>query len=186
MARRRGGGAFGERDRTPEVGVSTAVDAGGGVPVSKLQTSGAAARDNPDFSIGSTIDAWIARGAPRGELVLGIPYYGQGWTGVSGGLFGTATGPAKGTFADGTEDWKRLKELPKQGYRVHRDRRAGHSYLYDGTTFRTYDDPAQILQKAAYIRLTGLGGAMMWSLDGDDDNATLTRTISAGLWTPRR
>ncbi len=69
---------------------------------------------------------------------------------------------------------------------MHRDWRAGHSYLYDGTTFRTYDDPAQILQKAAYIRLTGLGGAMMWSLDGDDDNATLTRTISAGLWTPRR
>ncbi len=84
--------------------------------------------------------------------------------------------------AAGTEDWKTLKQLPAQGYRVHRDFRAGHTYLYDGTTFWTYDDPVQILQKMAYIRIKGLGGAMMWSLDGDDDNATLTRTIDAGLW----
>ncbi len=146
----------------------------------------AGAPDDPDFSVESTIDAWTDRGAPRRELVLGIPYYGQGWTGVTGGLFGTATGPAPGTFAAGSEDWKTLKKLPEQGFKVYRDWRAGHSYLYDGTTFWTYDDPAQILQKTAYIRLEGLGGAMMWSLDGDDENATLTRTISAGLWTPRR
>ena len=67
-----------------------------------------------------------------------------------------------------------------------RDWRAGHTYLYDGTTFWTYDDPAQILQKTAYIRTEGLGGAMVWSLDGDDDNASLTRAISAGLWSPWR
>jgi chitinase len=144
------------------------------------------APDDPDFSADTTIDAWIDRGAPRHELVLGIPYYGQGWTGVTGGLFGTATGPAPGSFAAGTEDWKVLKNLPAQGYKVHRDWVAGHSYLYDGTTFWTYDDPAQILQKTVYIRAKGLGGAMMWSLDGDDDSATLTRTVSAGLWSPWR
>jgi chitinase len=25
---------------------------------------------------------------------------------------------------------------------------------------------------------------MMWSLDGDDDNASLTKAVAAGLWTP--
>lgn len=144
------------------------------------------APDSPDFSIESTIDAWITRGAPRQELVLGIPYYGQGWTGVTGGLFGTATGPATGTFAAGTEDWKVLKTLPAKGYQLHRDWQSGHSYLYDGNTFWTYDDPAQILQKTAYIRLKGLGGAMMWSLDGDDDTASLTTAVATGLWTPWR
>ena len=69
------------------------------------------------------------RGAPRDQLVLGIPYYGQGWTGVTGGdgLFGTATGPAPGVFAAGTEDYKTLKNLPAQGFKVHRDLRAGHT-----------------------------------------------------------
>ncbi|GLY97664.1 glycoside hydrolase family 18 protein [Actinoplanes sp. NBRC 103695] len=141
----------------------------------------AGAPDNPDFSITTTIDAWLDRGAPRGDLVLGLPYYGQGWTGVTDGLFGAATGPAPGLFAAGTEDYKTLKNLPAEGYTVHRDRRAGHTYLYDGTTFWTFDDPEQLLQKTNYIKNKGLGGAMMWSLDGDDANASLTRAIARGL-----
>jgi chitinase len=139
------------------------------------------APDSPDFSITTTVNAWLRRGAPAQQLVLGIPYYGQGWTGVTDGLFGTATGPAPGVFAAGSEDYKTLKQLPAQGYQVVRDAKAGHTYLYDGTTFWTYDDPTQILQKTAYIRMEGLGGAMMWSLDGDDENASLTKAISTGL-----
>ncbi|MET8148042.1 glycoside hydrolase family 18 protein [Actinoplanes sp. NPDC049668] len=147
----------------------------------------AGAPDNPDFSVQVAIDTWRDRGAPGGKLVLGIPYYGQGWTGASGagnGLFAPVTGGAPGKFAVGTEDYKTLKALPAQGFKLHRDWRSGHSWLFDGTTFWTYDDPAQVLQKTAYIRGEGLGGAMMWSLDGDDERASLTRTISAGLWTP--
>ncbi|GAB1645822.1 glycoside hydrolase family 18 protein [Krasilnikovia sp. MM14-A1259] len=149
----------------------------------------AEAPDNPDFSAQNAIDAWVAAGAHRRDLVLGIPYYGQGWTGVTGGgdgRFQPATGPAPGVFAAGTEDYKTLKALPGNGFRVYRDWRAGNSWLFDGTTFWTYDDPAQILQKTAYIRGAGLGGAMVWSLDGDDANASLTRAVSAGLGSPRR
>jgi chitinase len=145
------------------------------------------APDNPDFSIDVAVRAWIDRGAPRNKLVLGIPYYSQGWTGITGGgtgLFNLATGPAKGVFANGIEDYKVVKNLEATGFKLYRDEMAGHSWLYDGTTFWTYDDPAQVLAKTAYIRSEGLGGAMMWSLDGDDENATLTRTISAGLWAP--
>ncbi|WP_430789721.1 glycoside hydrolase family 18 protein [Actinoplanes sp. G11-F43] len=144
----------------------------------------AGAPDNPDFSVENTINAWIAGGAPKRKLVLGVPYYGQGWTGVTGGgrgLFQSAAGPAPGVFAAGTEDWKTLRKLPAQGFTVHRDLRNGHAWLFDGTTFWTYDDPAVLLQKTLYIRAKGLGGAMMWSLDGDDEKATLTRTIATGL-----
>jgi chitinase len=77
-----------------------------------------------------------------------------------------------------------LKNLPAQGYTVYRDRRAGHTYLYNGTTFWTYDDPEQLTQKTNYIKNKGLGGAMVWSLDGDDANASLTRAIARGLRTP--
>jgi chitinase len=143
------------------------------------------APDNPDFSADNAVNAWISRGAPRGELVLGLPYYSQGWTGVTGGgdgRFQPATGPAPGVFANGTEDYKTVKNLP--GFTVYRDWKAGNSWLFDGTTYWTYDDPAQLLQKTLYIRAKGLGGAMMWSLDGDDDKASLTRAVATGLWTP--
>jgi chitinase len=143
------------------------------------------APDNPDFSIDNAVNAWLTRGAPRRDLVVGLPYYGQGWTGTTGsGLFAPATGPAVGVFANGTEDYKVLATLPAQGYTVHRDWRAGNSWLSNGTTFWTFDDPAQILQKTAYIKHRGLGGAMMWSLDGDDASASLTRAVSTGLRSP--
>lgn len=82
------------------------------------------APDDPDFSVEVAVDGWIARGAPRHKLVLGIPYYGQGWTGVTGGgdgLFQPATGPAPATHAAGFEDYKQLKNLARDGFTVHRD-----------------------------------------------------------------
>jgi chitinase len=142
----------------------------------------------PEFAVDRTIDAWLARGASRDKLVLGIPYYGRGWAGVTGGrhgLFGASTGAAPATFEAGYEDYRVLKTKAGQnGFQVHRDLRAGTAWLYDGSTFWTYDDPAVLLQKALYIRSQRLRGAMVWSLDGDDDRATLTRTLHAGLWTP--
>jgi chitinase len=138
----------------------------------------------PDFSLDSSVRAWLDAGARPDQLVLGIPSYGQGWTGVSGGgdgLFQPAAGPAAGTWGPGNEDYKVLKTLPSKGFTVHRDVISGFAWLFDGTTFWTYDDPAVVLQKALYIRLHGLGGAMMWELSGDDDTGTLTKTIHFGL-----
>ena len=142
----------------------------------------AGAPSTPDFSIDSSVNAWFAAGAPRDRLVIGIPYYGQGWTGVTGGgdgLFQPASGAAPGTWAAGNEDYKVLKTLA--GFTVHRDFLAGHAWLFDGTTFWTFDDPLTVLQKSIYIRLRGLGGAMVWELSGDDADATLTKTIHIGL-----
>jgi chitinase len=116
--------------------------------------------------------------------VLGIPYYGRGWTGVTGGgdgLFQPAAGAAPATFEPGFEDYQVLRTLVDSGYTLHRDPAAGHAWLFDGTTFWTFDDPEVVRQKARYIRTHGYGGAMVWSLDGDDDTATLTRQIHSGL-----
>jgi chitinase len=144
----------------------------------------AGAPDDPDFTGDRSIKSWLARGAPRDKLVLGIPYYGRGWTGVTGGgdgLYQPSTGPAPATWEAGYEDYKVLATLPSVGYAVHRDWRAGHAWLFDGTTFWTFDDPLVVLQKAKYIKKERLGGAMMWSLDGDDAQATLTKAIDFGL-----
>jgi chitinase len=138
----------------------------------------------PDFTAERAIGGWIARGAPRSKLVLGLPFYGHGWTGVMGGgdgLFQEAEGPAPATFEAGSEDYKVLATLPAAGFTLYRDNRAGFAWLFDGTTFWTFDDPTVMRLKTAYIKRRGLGGAMVWSLDGDDANGTLIDTIHQGL-----
>ena len=58
---------------------------------------------------------------------------------------------------------------------------SGHAWLFNGTTFWTFDDPIVVAQKTLYVRLAGYGGAMVWSLDGDDADGTLTKTIYTTL-----
>ncbi|MGH8824231.1 MAG: glycoside hydrolase family 18 protein [Jiangellaceae bacterium] len=138
----------------------------------------------PDFTLDRTVQSWLDRGATRAQLVVGIPYYGRGWTGVTGGgngLFMPAAGPAPGTWEAGVEDFKVLQSLVDQGFTEHSDPDAGHAWLFDGTTFWTFDNVEVIEQKTRYIRDERLGGAMVWSLDGDDADATLTKAIHAGL-----
>ncbi|WP_405440387.1 glycoside hydrolase family 18 protein [Streptomyces niveus] len=138
-----------------------------------------------DFSVNQTVNDWLRRGAPARKLVVGMPFYGQGWTGVSGdgnGMGQPATGPAPGTWANGNEDYKALKKLADSGaYTVHRDARNGHAWLFDGTTMWTYDDPQVLRTKSAYVRAKGLGGAMFWSLDGDTPDGELIRTVDRAL-----
>ncbi|NRQ35802.1 glycoside hydrolase family 18 protein [Nonomuraea sp. NN258] len=129
------------------------------------------------YSVDATVRHYLANGAPARKIVVGVPSYGQGWTGVKSkgnGLYAAATGPAPSSGVAGTEDYKTLAKKPGKRFR---DVRTGTVWLYDGNDFWSYDDPWTVLQKALYIRTKGLGGSMMWSIDQDDEKATLTSTL---------
>jgi chitinase len=137
----------------------------------------------PEFSSQVTIDAYLSRGAPRSKLVMGVPFYSHGWTGVTNqnhGLFQPSTGPAPATFEAGTDDYRYLK-AQLANYTVYRDNRAGFAWLFDGTTFWTWDDPVEMKRKAQYISQRELGGAMIWSLDGDTANGELISALHRNL-----
>ncbi|MFF9149791.1 glycoside hydrolase family 18 protein [Streptomyces sp. NPDC014861] len=138
-----------------------------------------------DWSVEGTVKSWLRRGAPAHKLVVGMPFYGQGWTGVTGGGDGLgqpAAGPAPATWAPGSEDYKNLKKLAESGtYKLYRGERNGHAWLFDGTTLWTYDDPSVLRTKSAWVRTHGLGGAMIWSLDGDTADGELISAIDRGL-----
>jgi chitinase len=139
---------------------------------------------DPDFSVDTAVKAWRAAGAKANQIVVGIPAYGHGWTGVNNrndGLFQPAGGLAKGTYDDGTEDFKVLETLTSKGFTLHRDSHAGFAWLFDGDTFWTFDDPTVVAAKAAYIRKNSLGGAMVWDLSGDDTHGTLLTALDTGL-----
>ncbi len=136
-----------------------------------------------EFSSQVTIDAYLSRGASRSKLVMGVPFYSRGWTGVTNqnnGLFQPATGPAPATYEAGYEDYRLLK-AKLSSFTVHRDTKAGFAWLFDGTTFWTWDDPVEMKRKAQYISDRGLGGAMIWSLDGDTQNGELISALHRNL-----
>jgi chitinase len=139
---------------------------------------------SPHFSVDDTVQAYLSRGAPADELVVGVPFYSRGWTGVAPanrGLFQPSSGPAHGTWEAGVEDYKVAKGFLESGFARYQDGRAGAAWLFDGTTFWTFDDPHVMRTKAHYVDKNALGGIMFWELSGDTADGELIRAIADGL-----
>ncbi len=133
------------------------------------------------YSTDEAVQAWLAGGAPASKLVVGVPFYGRGWTGVAGannGMWQPAAGAAPGTYEAGIEDYKVLKAKGHPGF-THPDTKA--FYTFNGTEMWSYDTPASLATKMAYIKSKGLGGAMFWELSGDTTNGELVSAIKSGL-----
>ncbi|GAA3862647.1 glycoside hydrolase family 18 protein [Streptomyces lacrimifluminis] len=126
---------------------------------------------------GNHTSATIAKlrglGIPASKLLLGIGFYGRGWTGVTRSApGGTATGPAAGTYEAGFEDYKVLKSTCPATGTV-----GGTAYAKCGSDWWSYDTPATIGTKMAYKNQQGLGGTFFWELSGDTSNGELIRAI---------
>ena len=78
----------------------------------------------------------------------------------------------------GNEDYRVLKNLAWPSFI---DPVARAHWIYNGTTFWSFDNPAIITEKMNYTKVQGLGGAFFWELSGDDAQGTLAKTMSAGL-----
>ncbi|QZA76466.1 chitinase [Deefgea tanakiae] len=130
------------------------------------------------YNTDDAINLLINSGVNPKKLVLGIPYYGRGWTGVSNfsnGLYQKATRAADGIYEPGNEDFKILKDRPGNVF-IHPITKA--SYKFDGSTFWSYDTPEAIQIKIDYAKAKGLnGGVFGWALDGDDKSATLSKAM---------
>ncbi|KPI08811.1 glycoside hydrolase family 18 [Actinobacteria bacterium OK006] len=131
----------------------------------------------PGFTTADAIAKFKAKGVPASKLLIGIGFYGRGWTGVTQDApGGTATGPAPGTYEQGIEDYKVLKtSCPTTGTI------AGTAYAHCGTNWWSYDTPATIGTKMAWAKSQGLGGAFFWEFSGDTSNGELVSALTNGL-----
>ncbi len=100
---------------------------------------------------------------------------------ANNGLYQPSTGPAAGTWEAGVDDYKVAKELLTGGFTRYEDDAAGAAWLYDGTTFWTFDDPPVMAAKAEYARRNRLGGIMFWELSGDTPDGELIDAIAGAL-----
>jgi chitinase len=128
------------------------------------------------FHSDAAIQKLKAKGVPAGKLLLGIGFYGRGWTGVAQSApGGSAGGAAPGTYEAGIEDYKVLKaRCPATGTV------GGTAYAKCGDQWWSYDTPATIGGKMGYARGQGLGGAFFWELSGDTSGGELITAIGNG------
>ncbi|MDE1713395.1 glycosyl hydrolase family 18 protein, partial (plasmid) [Chromobacterium amazonense] len=135
--------------------------------------------DQVYYTVDDAVKTLVNAGVPRAKINVGLPFYGRGWAGVAAGpkgdgLYQVATGPAKGTYEQGIEDYR---ILVKRSAKQFNSPVVKQLWTYDGNEFWSYDDPATIRGKLDYVRSQQLGGVFSWSLDGDDAQATLLKSV---------
>lgn len=136
--------------------------------------------------VSGAVDLWLDGGTPPDKLVVGVPFYGRGWSGVGAaqnGLGQPATGASPGTWEAGVLDWHDLAANYLPRLDRHWSAEAQVPWLYDPAAgvMITYDDPESLTAKVALVRDRALGGIMFWELSGDDAERTLLTTVQTEL-----
>ncbi|BCJ44051.1 chitinase [Actinoplanes ianthinogenes] len=122
----------------------------------------------------ATVSRLLNQGVPAAKVLVGIGFYGRGWTGVRSPAPGaTATGPAPGKYQKGMEDYKVLAtRCPPTGTV------GGTAYARCGAQWWSYDTPDTVRGKVAYARSRGLGGVFAWELSGDTPDGALVTALA--------
>jgi chitinase len=114
-------------------------------------------------------------GIPPSKLVLGVPFYGRGWTGTTATDHGFHQPYEKAV----EYPWKEISKLT--GFERHWDDVARAPFLWQASTgtFISYDDPQSLREKARFVRDRGLGGFMYWEHSHDPDEELLDVLVDA-------
>ena len=135
-------------------------------------------RDN----LRSAVSYYESQGVPPGKIMLGVAFYGRGFTGVSpknDGLYSKYTGG----FAE--TPWKTVESqfLTSPDWVRHWSSTARAPWLYNASRhiFFTYDDPLSLGMKADFARRQHLRGVMIWVLGEDDPGNGLLKALVSHL-----
>ena len=141
------------------------------------------------------LQAYLKAGVPAAKLLLGVPFYGRGWRGVTSvndGLCQPARGVPRGTYEKGVDDFE---VLDAKGRPDFWDEATATHWTYDGSEFWSYDDARSLGWKADYANglrppagATGptgptLRGIFFWELSGDAPDGRLLHSLRRSLGT---
>ncbi|WP_020594739.1 glycoside hydrolase family 18 protein [Spirosoma panaciterrae] len=130
----------------------------------------------------SAVEGHIKAGVPARKIVLGIPFYGRGWSDVrpvDNGLYQPSTGKHSFISHDELVD----KYINKNGFVRYWDADAKAPYLWNPTSrkFISYADTESFIPKLNYVKQKGLGGIMFWEYIYDLKHKALLDTVVNGL-----
>jgi len=126
---------------------------------------------------------------PAHKLLMGLPFYGYGWRQVSSENHGFGQ---DGMPIRGDRPYRFIQSLippstPQANSAsdgsavVYRDPVSQAPWLYDGSSFWTYEDQVSIQTKATYAAREQLAGFMVWELSGDTADGSLLKAARVAL-----
>lgn len=117
------------------------------------------------ISVETAIDDWLKMGFPKEKLIMGVPFYGYIYNSVTNlnqGLYQSYTGSASISYAKVAANY-----LNKSDYNRYYHETSRVPYLFNGSTFITYEDEQSMAEKAKFVKQNELGGVMIWELSHD-------------------
>lgn len=124
----------------------------------------------PGLSSDESIMAYINAGADPKKVIIGVAAYGRKATNITAttgnGLNVMGENPAQSIRF--SEIYRLYYENPEtSGFTLYYDNVAEAAWLFDGSTFISFDDERSIIAKCHYVNLHSLGGAMFWDYSMD-------------------
>ena len=119
------------------------------------------------WSCNAAVKLWTDEGFPKTKLIMGIPFYGikfDGVTNLNCGLYQRFISGSSIPYDEIASDY-----LDNPAYTQYEHPDALVPWLFDGSTFISYDDVESVSAKGEYIKDTGLGGAAIWELSQSAD-----------------
>lgn len=112
---------------------------------------------------------------PKEKLLMGAAFYSRKWEDVPDRYHGflqlTKTGGGYGPNYDKLAD----EYINKNGYVRYWDDEAKAPFLFNGSTFISYDDEESLAHKCAYVKREDIGGIFYWCHSGDTKGVLLRR-----------
>lgn len=143
------------------------------------------------LNVSGGVAGHIKAGIPLNKIVLGMPFYGYVWQGCTNAMQGeyqTCTGPAKGTWEDGSLEYSDIAAnyLNKPDFTRYWNAATKTPSLWnpDGGIYIAYDDAESIGLKLDYVVQQKLGGVMIWELTTDRNRSLLTPIATKMLGAP--
>lgn len=114
-------------------------------------------------------------GFPKEKLLMGAAFYSRKWEDVPDRYHGflqlTKTGGGYGPNYDKLA----YEYINKNGYVRYWDDEAKAPFLFNGSTFISYDDEESLAHKCAYVKREDIGGIFYWCHSGDTKGVLLRR-----------
>jgi chitinase len=132
------------------------------------------------ISTDASVLMFCQAGVPRDKIVVGAAFYSRMWKEVPNrnlGLYQMA--PSAGGYGP---DFTKLTAdyIDRNGYVRYWDDEAKAPFLFNGSSFITYDDEESLQHKCDYVRNGGLAGIMFWEY-GCDETHLLLAAIHNGI-----